>query len=116
MSKGLDALNEMRRYGAVITENCEIIEKELTTLEEIRSSKFLVAIPRMSNKSNYIDELLLLQKVLKIIKEIAKSYDIEFCDNKQSISFKITLKNKFILETIIIKNKEEYDSLKEVLL
>ena len=29
MSKGLEALQEMRRYGAVMIPNCEIIEKEL---------------------------------------------------------------------------------------
>lgn len=36
MSKGLDALNEMRKYGAVMIPNCEIIEKELKALELIK--------------------------------------------------------------------------------
>lgn len=54
-------------------------------------------------------------KALEIIKEIAKSYDIEFCDNNQTLSFKIMLSNKFILETITIKDKDKYDLLKEVL-
>lgn len=55
-------------------------------------------------------------KALEIIKEISKIYDVEFCDNNQTMSFKIKLHNKFILETITIKNKEEYDLLKEALL
>ena len=55
-------------------------------------------------------------KALEIIKEIAKSYEIEFNDKKLSMSFKIRMNNKFVLETISFKNQEEYDLLKEVLL
>ena len=40
MSKGLEALQEMRRYGAVMIPNCEIIEKELKALEIIKNKNF----------------------------------------------------------------------------
>ena len=36
MSKGLEALQEMRKYGAVMIPNCETIEKELKVLEIIK--------------------------------------------------------------------------------
>ena len=55
------------------------------------------------------------KQALKLIKEIANSYDVEFCDKDQTMSFKIRLRNKFVLETIRFKSKEEYDLLKEVL-
>lgn len=37
MSKGLEALKEMRKYGAVMTPNCEIIEKELKEHEMLKN-------------------------------------------------------------------------------
>ena len=55
-------------------------------------------------------------KALDVVKEIAKVYDIDFCDKDQTMSFKIRLRNKFVLETIRFKSKEEYDLLKEVLI
>ena len=39
MSRGLEALKEMRKYGAVMIPNCEIIEKELKALEIIKNKK-----------------------------------------------------------------------------
>lgn len=38
MNKGLEALKEMRKYGAVMTPNCEIIEKELKEKEELEKT------------------------------------------------------------------------------
>ena len=53
---------------------------------------------------------------LQIVKEIAKSYNIEFCDKDQSISFELPYRNIFILERITFEDKKKYDLLKEVLL
>ena len=55
-------------------------------------------------------------KALESIKEIAKLYNVEFCDKDQTMSFKIMLRNKFILETITINDKDKYNLLKEIIL
>ena len=54
-------------------------------------------------------------KALEILKEITKFYDIKFCDKDQAICFKLPYRNKFILERITFKDKEQYCLLKEVL-
>ena len=96
-------------------ENFKIIEKALKEQEELEKSlKSEIEHSAFLNRERLKDSKKL--KALEIIKEIAKTYDIEFCDSKQTISFKIMLKDKFILETIAIKDKEEYELVKEVLL
>lgn len=48
----------------------QIIETALKELRDIKASKFLVAIPRISGKTTPYDELLLLQNVIKVLKKI----------------------------------------------
>ena len=57
-------------------------------------------------KCNLTSERAIIEKELKaleLIKDLAKLYDVEFCDKNQTMSFKIGYHhNKFILETIIM--------------
>ena len=79
----------------------DIIETELKNYAELKTTlnkKFVVALPRISNKTSVIDELVLLQKVLMIIK------DNVYLD----VNGDIMPKNKS-------KTKEQIDLLKEVL-
>ena len=55
-------------------------------------------------------------KAIEILKDLAKVYDVEFCDKDQTMSFKVMLRNKFVLEIITINDKEKYVLLREVLL
>ena len=56
-------------------------------------------------------------EALELIKDLAKVYDVEFCDKDQTMSFKIAYRHhKFILETITFKDKKQYNLLKETLI
>ena len=90
----------------------KIIETALKKLNNIETASIDI---EQENQALY-KENKKLKQALELIKDLAKVYDVEFCDKDQTMSFKIRLRNKFVLETIRFKSKEEYDSLKEVLL
>mgnify|MGYP007133780753 CR=1 FL=1 len=124
MSKELKAWEEI---GKLKVEGYRVIPKAATVSEYQNYSIVGDALKDYENTKRRLDDTqaLLLEnferlkatiKQLDAVKEIAKLYDIEFCDKNQTISFKVMLRNKFILETITINDKEKYDLLKEVLL
>ena len=91
-----------------------IIEKELKDIQEIKTKKYLVAIPRMTNKTSIVDELLTLQTAIKIIKEkqvdmrifIASAILAEH-ETPDAYNFTISDVKRHLTQ-------EEYDLLKEV--
>lgn len=93
------------------------MSKELQALEEAKELTHRLITSgswdKIEEQLNIVETSL---KTLEIIKEIAKVYDIKFCDKDLSITFKIPYRNKFILERITFKDKKNYDLLKEVLL
>ena len=111
------------------------MEKEITPLEAVKKlrqnniddthlfdDKLLDVIENALKENEYLkiellgqtQELNIKNKALEIIRELSKFYHVEFCDKNQTMSFKIMLRDSFILETINIKNKGEYDVLKEL--
>lgn len=117
MTKGLEALEKLGNiYNCKESVYWSIIETELKAYQEwekFNNTHYLVALARMSNKSNYIEEFMLLQEVLKIIKE--KRVDVNDLlnfVNRKSYNEYVTAcdDNKKRVLT-----KQEYGLLKEIL-
>ena len=76
MSKGLEALNEMRKYGAVMTPNCEIIEKELEVLEIIQDK--IAYIQALNDRTKIPDNDLICFEIRGLVDKEAwlKIYEV----------------------------------------
>ena len=110
MIKGLEALQEMRKYGAVMIPNCEIIEKELKRLEELE--KAFVALSKDDEKAKkLLSKEIEKNRAFEIIKNrLIDVHDLLVYDTYSSFNQRRTLKGLTPIP------KEEYDILKGALL
>ena len=77
MSKGLEALQEIIKYNALIDEDLDIIEKELKALEIIKTKRVDVELWRFTSNRDYYNKLVcedrqLTEEEHDLLKEVLK--------------------------------------------